>query len=85
MNKAETIKMMDDALEKGYDVEVTINGEVYEYKDDKVCCICGRKIRVWGNDPWPLNTDEDAVCCDECDMSVVLAARIRKMRYEVNN
>ena len=46
----------------------------------KVCCICGKKFYGWGNDPWPVNEDKDATCCDECDRSVVLEARLEEMR-----
>lgn len=79
MDRAETIKMMDAAIEKGYKVEVVINGEYYEYKDT-YCCICGKKIEGWGNNPWPVNIEPDARCCDDCNSSVVLEARINSMR-----
>ena len=46
------------------------------------CCICGKEFEGWGNDPCPVVMDEDAKCCDKCDMEVVLPARIRKMRAE---
>ena len=48
--------------------------------EEKVCCICGKKFIGWGNDPWPVVIDKDAECCDECNMSVVLAARIKQMQ-----
>ena len=49
--------------------------------DKKVqkCCICGKEFTGWGNDPWPVMMDEDARCCDECDMSIVLSARLAQM------
>ena len=43
------------------------------------CCICGRHFTDWGNDPWPVNMDDNAKCCDECDMTVVLQARLEQM------
>ena len=48
-------------------------------ESEKTCCICGKTFFGWGNDPWPVNTDDDATCCDECDNSVVLAARLKQM------
>lgn len=41
-----------------------------------VCCICGKSFYGWGNDPYPVVMDEDKVCCDDCDKSAVLSARI---------
>lgn len=44
-----------------------------------VCCICGKKFTGWGNDPWPVNTDDDARCCDECNSLHVVPARLAQM------
>ena len=46
----------------------------------KVCCICKKTFSGYGNDPWPVEMDPDAVCCDACDMSVVLQARLKEMK-----
>lgn len=43
------------------------------------CCICGQKFTGWGNNPWPVDTSEDARCCDDCNSSVVIPARLAKM------
>lgn len=43
------------------------------------CCICGKEVIGWGNDPWPVVMDEGAKCCDECDMTVVLGARLDQL------
>lgn len=83
MGKDDLKRAMDRALELGYSVEVIINGETYEYsdkeEDKKVCCICGKTFYGYGNNPWPLNKDEDARCCDECNNKVI-AARIAGLR-----
>lgn len=54
-----------------------------------ICCVCGRKFKGWGNDPWPLDIIKDEtdilkaadksepVCCDECNMDHVLPARLK--------
>lgn len=39
------------------------------------CCICGKEIVGYGNNPWPINDDENARCCDECNINTVLPAR----------
>lgn len=49
------------------------------------CCICGCEIEhpfikdYFGNNPWPVNQEEDARCCDECNDTVVIPARIAEM------
>jgi hypothetical protein len=43
-------------------------------KGIKVCCICGRPFTGWGHNPWPIR--EDGECCDECNYSLVVPARI---------
>lgn len=40
------------------------------------CCICGKEINGYGNNPWPINNDVEARCCDDCNWSVVIPARI---------
>lgn len=45
----------------------------------KVCCICGERFTGWGNNPWPVNTDEDARCCDVCNEEHVIPARLAQM------
>lgn len=52
----------------------------YEYK----CCICHKIFTGWGNDPWPVVKDDDARCCDDCDMNVVVPARIAGMFSKEN-
>ena len=37
-----------------------------------ICCICGKECEnEWGNNPYPLVKDENARCCDECNMLVI--------------
>lgn len=48
----------------------------------KICCICGEKFRGWGNNPWPVVKDDNASCCDECNATVVIPARIEGLRKE---
>ena len=44
-----------------------------------VCCFCGQEFYGFGNNPWPANSDVNARCCDHCNMTVVLPARIKQM------
>lgn len=48
--------------------------------DAKTCCICGKKFNGYGNNPSPVN--DEGVCCDECNINVVVPARIKKMKGE---
>lgn len=48
------------------------------------CCICHKIFTDWGNNPWPVVKDEDALCCDDCNGTVVLPARIAGLREESN-
>lgn len=41
-----------------------------------VCCICGKEVEGFGNNPYPVNKEEDARCCDVCNATVVIPARI---------
>lgn len=45
-------------------------------EEDFVCCICGRRHKGMGNDPWPVVEDEGARCCNGCNAYVVVPARI---------
>ena len=53
--------------------------------EEKICCICGKKFIGWGNNPEPVK--HEGVCCDECNNSVVLSARLiqfnQEIRYEL--
>ena len=43
----------------------------------KKCCICGKFLRSGeqGNNPEPVK--QEGVCCDICNMKIVVPARIR--------
>lgn len=48
-------------------------------KKNPICCICGCECEnEFGNNPWPVVKDNDARCCNRCDASVVIPARIRQ-------
>ena len=40
------------------------------------CCICGKEINGYGNNPWPVDDNENARCCDDCNTTKVIPARI---------
>ena len=46
---------------------------------ERKCCMCGKPLAVREfNSPWPLR--EQGKCCDICNISVVMPARMR-LRY----
>ena len=47
--------------------------------EEHVCCICGERFLGYGNNPWPVVKEVDARCCDTCNGSIVLGARIAQM------
>lgn len=42
-----------------------------EEKKEKVCCICGKTFTGWGNNPWPIKSCDEGVCCNECNKKVI--------------
>lgn len=48
-----------------------------------VCCFCGGELKhyewqdpsIWGNNPDPACTIDEARCCDYCDWHIVIPAR----------
>lgn len=46
----------------------------------KDCCFCGKPIEGFGNNPTPVSDNPEDRCCDECNIAVVVPARL-KMLY----
>lgn len=44
-----------------------------EFRIIRECCICGKEIKGYGNNPSPIEGD---LCCDECNLKVVLNYRL---------
>lgn len=43
------------------------------------CSICGGFFYGFGNNPWPVTTEEGDRCCDACNETQVIPARIELM------
>lgn len=43
------------------------------------CCFCHKHFVGFGNDPWPAFMGDDSYCCDDCNMEIVIPARIKDM------
>jgi len=49
----------------------------------EICCICGREIDGYGNNPEPYKSAENGErCCDPCNMKFVIPARLAAMNLE---
>lgn len=46
------------------------------------CCICGDTFEGFGNNPWPIVYDEKARCCDDCNATVVIPARLERLEND---
>lgn len=44
----------------------------------KFCVFCGKRINGYGNNPAPVK--DEGVCCDKCNNTIVLAARIKALK-----
>ena len=40
----------------------------------KTCCLCGKELEGYGNDPAPLK--DSGECCDQCNAEKVIPARL---------
>ena len=45
--------------------------------EKRICCICGKEIKGWGNNPYPVK--ENGECCDECNTKYVIPARFDEL------
>lgn len=53
----------------------------------KKCCICGKEIKGWGNNPWgvldqngnPIEFSAKDECCDECNKKYVIPGRLQSI------
>ena len=54
---------------------------------NRICCLCGKEIthigydegEYLGNNPHPLSENEDDRCCDECNETKVIPARLNQI------
>ena len=47
-------------------------------KDNQnVCCICHKPIEGYGNNPFPVC--DDGVCCDKCNIEIVIPKRMENL------
>lgn len=54
-------------------------------KREYQCCICKKKQFGYGNNPWPVCEDDELKCCDDCNLTYVLSARLEQVRELQDN
>lgn len=46
------------------------------------CCFCGNTFDGYGNNPYPLNKNPKAQCCNTCNMMYVVPARMNNLKEQ---
>ena len=50
-----------------------------------ICCLCHKPIIGYGNNPWPISTNPEDRCCDVCNYTKVIPARLEIARIAKEN
>lgn len=43
------------------------------------CCLCGKVIKGYGHNPYPLDKREGMMCCDKCNNKVIVERVYKSM------
>ena len=56
-------------------------------RETYICCLCGKEKEGFGNNPYPLckENDFESRCCDDCNISLVIPARIAKSYKSIDH
>ena len=46
--------------------------------EEHICCICGKRFKGYGNMPDPVK--KEGLCCNECNLKVVIPTREEEIR-----
>ena len=46
------------------------------------CCFCEKDYGEHGNNPFPVNKNPKARCCEDCNMKIVVVARLRQLKWK---
>lgn len=74
--------LLDIISENYLDEELeTKHKELKESHSDEEheCCLCHKKFKGYGNNPYPLVKDPEAKCCDDCNLDKVIPARLASL------
>lgn len=59
---------------------INLNSVKFE-EEVKICPLCGKPYKGWGNNPYPLNVGK---VCDKCNLNVIIPMRIIMNRNKSN-
>lgn len=76
-------KLLKESLENSSDADQKVMKETLDHiginlsedMEKKKCVICGKEFEGYGNNAQPV---KDGLCCDDCNMKVVIPARLEK-------
>ena len=60
---------------------INLNSVKFE-EEVKICPLCGKPYKGWGNNPYPLNVGK---VCDKCNLNVIIPMRIIMNRNKSNH
>ena len=72
-------QIMRGGKDIGVRIEDKITKETSYVLSKAMCCFCNEEIDGYGNNPEPV-AEGKLKCCDKCNMSVVIPARINEAR-----
>ena len=75
-------KRAKEIFEMAIDFLGNYNESLNEGEHHFKCCICGKEVDGWGNNPWPVK--EEGECCDDCNSNEVIPARIFQIYKNIN-
>lgn len=47
------------------------------------CCLCGESFTGYGNNPYPVDKNSEHRCCDVCNVTKVLPARVLELKNNI--
>ena len=59
-------------------MKYSVRSLMRDSKNRQECVICGKEFTGYGNNPWPAA--KYGRCCDDCNFSVVLPARLKGVK-----
>ena len=77
------LDIMKDKKEDEMEKEILLQAK--DEFENNTCCLCGLEFIGWGNNPYPLKEDTDDnpnICCNDCNYSKVVPARIEEIMGE---
>lgn len=81
-NNKTSIKSVDDSDRNVVSNDVDRNAIVSNNEKHRYfkCCICGKLCEGYGNNPAPIKLKGE--CCDECNTTKVIPARLNSMKIQ---